>query len=207
MSQFHGCTHCGLLEEATLISKNSLEQCWHLSLLWMSRISSGASRDLWEAEHGAMSQGTCYAESSCFGVGWGWVLECVGTPAPVHMWKSEDKLLESLISFHPVGAGDRTQISRLARKAPLHTEPPCRLAMRILVVDGSETVVPGECPHFLAGNALSLPVCSLLDCCRNAMKRFCVRGSRWDSGGSGEEGWLRCIIYAYERHLRETSKQ
>lgn len=38
------------------------------------------------------------------------------TPAHVHMQKSEDRLLESVISAHHVGAGDRTRGFRLVLK-------------------------------------------------------------------------------------------
>lgn len=203
VSQFYGCTHCRLLEEATLISKNSLEQCWHPSLLQMPELAVGQAgtfkrqnMEPWARKHATQNLLIL-----------GWVLAYVGTPAPVHTWKSEDKLLESLISFHHVGAGDRTQISRLALK---HLCPLSHLAgslCRFLLWLAKRQWVPGKCPHFLAGNALFLPACYLQVYCRNAMKWFYVRGSWRDLGGSGEKGWLRCIIYLYERYLHKISKQ
>lgn len=33
-----------------------------------------------------------------------------------HLWKSEDKLSHSVLSFHHVGTGDQTQVSRLGSK-------------------------------------------------------------------------------------------
>lgn len=111
-----------------LLFQRILWECWYLSLLTNARLSRGISRDLWEAEHGAMSQGTCYAESSYRGR----TPVCTPVPAHMHMWKSEDKLLESVISFHQVVAGDRTQVFRLVCKHTLLTESLCRLTMQIL---------------------------------------------------------------------------
>ena len=40
------------------------------------------------------------------------VCMCVGT-CRRHVWKSEDSLLESILSFYPVGSGAQTQVTKL----------------------------------------------------------------------------------------------